>query len=101
MLYKKDNMTRKDGHKPVYAVMRVDFDMPSTSDSRDSSNPGIRFDKYSVTVKEIVTTNDEAQPEVERLNELNANKGCRYYWEGQGTFLLTDHLEQKLNNLFV
>ena len=80
-LYNK-KMTRKDDHIPLYAVVRVDYyDMPTTFDYQDLDNPGIQFDKYTVTVKEIVTTPEEAIKEVSRLNELNAHLGYRYYWE--------------------
>lgn len=32
-----------------------------------------------VTIKEVVPTQDEAQREVQRLNELNAEKSCIYF----------------------
>jgi len=34
-----------------------------------------------VTVKKVVTTERRAEGEVKRLNDLNAEKGCRYYFE--------------------
>ena len=33
-----------------------------------------------IAVKEVVATQAAAQAEVERLNTLNGNKGCKYYW---------------------
>ena len=46
----------------------------------------IRLDDYSniedgITVKEVVPTLEEAIREVERLNSLNADKGCKYFWQ--------------------
>jgi hypothetical protein len=35
----------------------------------------------SFTVKEIVRTQDIAESEVKRLNEVNADKDCLYFWE--------------------
>jgi hypothetical protein len=34
-----------------------------------------------VTVKQIVSTKDIAEREVERLTRINATKGCRYFWQ--------------------
>ena len=39
-----------------------------------------------VTVKEVVTTAEEARREVDRLNRLNADKGCKYYWQSTHVF---------------
>jgi hypothetical protein len=36
-------------------------------------------DRY--TVKRIMWTEDEAAAEVERLNQVNATKNCRYLWQ--------------------
>jgi hypothetical protein len=43
--------------------------------------PGRVFDDPAlhITVKEVLPTWDEAEREVERLNLLNANKGCIYF----------------------
>ena len=47
----------------------------------------IRFDaamgepEKQVTVKEIVRDERVAAAEVARLNQLNAAKGCRYFWQ--------------------
>ena len=51
----------------VYAIVRLD------SFKESSEN--------SVTVKEIVSTQAMAEAEVERLNELNADKHCKYFWQ--------------------
>jgi hypothetical protein len=49
----------------VYAVVRVD--------------PQYTALKDAVTVKEILPTLDEALLEVQRLNELNKDKGAEYF----------------------
>lgn len=51
----------------VYAIVRFDGDMKSP--------------ESSFTVKEIVSTQAMAESEVERLNELNADKNCTYFWQ--------------------
>ena len=80
------HMTRRGDHERVYVVIRVDFDRPPPRDDQDGLGPAIRFDQYSVTPKEIVTTWEEAVREAQRLNELNANKRCRYYCAGSRFF---------------
>ena len=57
-------------HKPsehVYAIVRFDRGMQSWENS--------------FTVKEIVRTQDIAESEVKRLNEVNADKDCSYFWQ--------------------
>ena len=51
----------------VYAIVRFDRAMQSWENS--------------FTVKEIVRTQDIAESEVKRLNELNADKDCLYFWQ--------------------
>lgn len=51
----------------VYAVVRYDL--------------GTGEPEHRVTVKEILWTRELAEAEVERLNSLNAEKGCRYFWQ--------------------
>jgi Domain of unknown function (DUF6429) len=46
----------------------------------------VRFDRAlswenSFTVKEIVRTQEDAESEVKRLNEVNADKDCTYSWQ--------------------
>jgi hypothetical protein len=50
----------------VYAIIRLE---PETEDDL------LRFN-----VTRIVWSEDRARLEVERLNTLNGDKGCRYYW---------------------
>lgn len=56
-------MKHADG---AFAVVRLDPE-PGDEESR-------------ITVKEIFWTLEHAEREVARLNELNAEKGCRYFW---------------------
>jgi hypothetical protein len=59
---------RKYGH--VYAIVRyeTDADLSTPIDLR-------------VTVKKIVTDPQYGEAEVERLNELNKDKGCHYFMQ--------------------
>ena len=47
----------------------------------------VRFDRFadtpenSFTVKEIVRSQAIAESEVNRLNEVNADKDCMYFWQ--------------------
>ena len=46
----------------------------------------VRIDGYAdpedaVYVKRVVWSQDLASAEVERLNRLSADKGCRYFWQ--------------------
>jgi hypothetical protein len=50
----------------VYAVVRLDIFSGNAEDA--------------VTVKEVVPTLEEAAAEVQRLNLLNSDKNCRYFW---------------------
>ena len=73
----------KDPHETVYVVIRVDhFPGLDASDEHESNGPVGRFGEFVVNVKEVVTTAEEADREVERLNALNADKGSRYFWAG-------------------
>ena len=56
----------------VFAVVRFDA---------DATDP-----EMQVTVKELVHELDSAVAEVERLNRLNAQKGCRYFWQATRLF---------------
>ncbi len=73
-----------------YAVVRIDdgpLDHPSSVgefllDDVMMPAPG----PSNVSVKEVVATAEEARREVMRLNALNAEKGCRYYWQATHIF---------------
>ncbi len=57
-------------YKHVYAIIRVDY-FQGTDVSLE--------DKIRVT--NIVWTKEEAISGVERLNKLNADKDCKYFWQ--------------------
>ena len=56
--------------KQAYAIVRLD-------DFQDATVAP----ENRITVKKIVWEEGTAQAEVERLNELNGDKGCRYFWQ--------------------
>jgi hypothetical protein len=56
--------------KQVYAILRYD-------EFQDPSAPI----ENRVTVTRVVHDEATARAEVQRLNDLNAGKGCRYYWQ--------------------
>ena len=62
---------------------------------RDSCYVIIRYDRYlkpdtpienRLTVKEVVLSEAIAQSEVARLNEINADKGCEYFYQWSRLF---------------
>ena len=67
-----------------FAIVRVD---PYRLSDTDSAGPGIPCGDYSITIKEVVLDLEVARREVERLNALNADKGCRYFWQDTHLFL--------------
>jgi len=40
-----------------------------------------RPSRPSWTVKQVVSSQEIAEREVERLTRLNSEKGCRYFWQ--------------------
>jgi hypothetical protein len=54
----------------VYAIIRLD-------EPAHISGAG---NEDLITVKKIVRTKTEAEQEVQRLNIVNADKGCRYFY---------------------
>ena len=73
----------------AYAVIRVE----TTTEQSDTDNvgPNINVGGYSITVKEVVATVEEAQAEVARLNALNEEIGCRYFWQSTHVFREGSH----------
>jgi hypothetical protein len=57
-------------HEQAYAIVRVD------QDAAPGTTPENR-----ITVKKIVGSEELARAEVDRLNRLNAAKGCIYFWQ--------------------
>ncbi len=53
--------------EPAYAIVRVDHDSPT--------------DEERFTVRRIVWDEQLAESEVRRLSEVNADKGCAYFWQ--------------------
>ncbi len=84
-------MDGKPRYLAGYAVLRVDdgpLDHPSST--REVMVDGIALPApgpSNVSVKEVVTTAEAARLEVIRLNALNAEKGCRYFWQATHIFL--------------
>ncbi len=76
-------------YKQGYAVIRVDnwgnegHVDEYTIDGETLPAPG----PANVKVKEIVFDAREAQNEVMRLNSLNEDKDCRYYWQSTHMFV--------------
>ena len=54
----------------VYAVVRVDEFQGHDVSLQDK-----------IRVKAIVSTPEKAESEVKRLNTINADKGCTYFWQ--------------------
>jgi hypothetical protein len=70
----------------AYAVIRVD--QTNYPDAGSQEYEGILVAGPShIRVKEIVLSADEARAEVVRLNALNAEKGCAYYWQSTHLFI--------------
>jgi len=55
----------------IYAIIRLD---------RDVISGGI-IDRNQVMVKKVVLSKEKAEQEVDRLNRLNTDKGCEYYYQ--------------------
>ncbi len=55
----------------VYAIIRLD----------EGALSGITPDMNLIVVKKVVRSQEEAEREVHRLNSLNADKGCRYFYQ--------------------
>ena len=62
-----DEAHARESSEHVYAIVRFDRGMQSWENS--------------FTVKEIVRTQDIAESEVKRLNEVNTAKDCLYFWQ--------------------
>jgi len=55
----------------IYAIIRLDKDVIS----------GGIIDRNQVMVKKVVLSKEKAEQEVDRLNRLNTDKGCEYYYQ--------------------
>jgi hypothetical protein len=56
--------------KQVFAIIRIDY-------FQDDNVPI----ENKIAVKEIVFDIKLAEEEVRRLNQLNSDKGCKYFWQ--------------------
>lgn len=84
-------MNEKPQHIQGYAVIRIDngpIDSPARVDEflidgtvQPTAGPS------NVSVKQILLSADETRREVMRLNSLNADNGCKYYWQSTHVFL--------------
>ena len=74
-------MTTRGTSDTAFAVVRLDWLHEQARGFREGDGPIIGAGPVDITIKEIVLSEDEARAEVERLNALNAPKGCRYYWQ--------------------
>jgi len=62
-------MTNNVDYKHVYAIIRIDYFQKDNVSIEDM-----------IAIKKIVWDKKYAESEVDRLNELNSSKDCRYYW---------------------
>ena len=84
-------MTIPNDYIQAFAVIRVDGETIDSDarvceweiDGKVQPTAG----PTNVTVKQIVMTAEEARDEVIRLNQLNASKGCKYFWQATHLFL--------------
>ena len=74
-------MTTRGTAERAYAIVRLDWVKTPLNEFPSGTGLHIAAGPVEVTVKEIVLSHDEARLEVERLNRLNAAKGCRYFWQ--------------------
>ena len=62
-----DNGSPKENRSIVYSIIRVDY--PIDIENAD----------YCIKVVKVMDRKEDAEKEVERLNEINGKKGCRYH----------------------
>jgi hypothetical protein len=83
----------RNEHKYIvaYVVIRVEegpLDQPARIHEHESNDEIVPAPGPSnVKIKEIVMSAEEARNEVRRLNQLNAEKGCTYYWQSTHLFI--------------
>ena len=63
-------LSRNLKYEHVFAIVRVDSFHHHDATAEDT-----------ITVKKIVLSRQLAEEEVARLNALNRDKGCRYFWQ--------------------
>jgi hypothetical protein len=77
-------MAEQPAYIQAYAVLRVENHAPEPP---REYNGLIEAGPSNVKVKEIVMTAELARSEVVRLNKLNAELGCAYYFQSTHVFL--------------
>lgn len=65
----------------VYAVVRVDPCPAGSANDGTAQDTCIFIGGHEITIKAVMRSLDQAESEVARLNALNSEKGCRYYWQ--------------------
>jgi hypothetical protein len=74
-------MTTRGISEHAFAIVRLDWYQKPISGFLEGEGPDIGAGPVEITIKEIVMSEEEARAEVNRLNDLNVPKGCRYYWQ--------------------
>jgi DNA-binding PadR family transcriptional regulator len=72
LFYEQTESQTQYAKETVYAIVRIDRYVSNSADS--------------ITVKEIVRSQAIAESEVERLNRINADKECLYFWQATRLF---------------
>jgi hypothetical protein len=62
--------------RQVFAVLRVEREFLRADTPGEWAGEGLD----GVVVQSVLPTPEDAQAEARRLNELNGEKGCAYYW---------------------
>lgn len=83
-------MSKQPSYEQWYVVIRVDERESGSAHVEEFELNGEMVPApgpANITIKEVVQTSDEARQEVIRLNNLNAGKRCKYYWQATHVFL--------------
>lgn len=67
-------------YEVAYAIVRVDLYLLLAEECVFQPEEVDRWG-HVIRIKEVVTTLEEAEREVQRLNKLNADKECHYFWQ--------------------
>ena len=82
--------TSERRHVQAFVVLRIDKGSPFADSGLTFERDGKSVPAAGpggVTVKEVLMTAEEAQSEVLRLNALNGDKDCVYYWQSTHLFI--------------
>jgi hypothetical protein len=82
--------TSEPRHLQAFAVLRIDKGSSFTDSGLTFERDGKSIPAAGpggVTVKEVLMTAEAAQNEVVRLNALNGDKDCVYYWQSTHLFI--------------